>query len=215
MKNCIKKLGEVRINSIEEYSTEKKRYDHYSKQLVDLNGSKRELESIINSIDEEMKVTFIDAFNKINVNFKNVFSQLSGGGDADVFLADQNDPLGSGIEITAAPPGKVIKSLSLLSGGEQAIVAIALLFAMIQLNPSPFCVFDEIDTALDDVNIKKVSEYIKVFSKQMQIIIITHRKGMMETADTLYGVTMPVHGISKVLTLNIDNVSYNKNQSIK
>ena len=125
-------------------------------------------------------------------------------------LTDPEDVLNSGIEISAAPPGKIIKNLSLLSGGEQAFVAIALMFALIKVNPSPFCIFDEIEAALDEVNVGRVANYIKRFSKDIQIIMITHRRGTMEIADTLYGVTMPRHGVSKVFTLDVSSVSKQK-----
>ena len=122
-------------------------------------------------------------------------------------LSDPEDVLSSGIEISAAPPGKMIKNLSLLSGGEQSVIAIALLFALIRVNPSPFCIFDEIEAALDEVNVQRVAQYVKRYSEKMQIIMITHRRGTMEIADTLYGVTMPRHGVSKVFTLDVASMS--------
>ena len=205
-KNKLRNLGHVNPNAIEEYREVKERYDYLNGQLSDLNKSKEELLKIIVELEEEMKKSFISAFNAINENFNLVFKELFGGGHAELSLNDENDVLNCGIEIKAAPPGKVIKSLMLLSGGEQAFVAIALLFAILKVNPTPFCVFDEIEAALDDVNVARFGQYIKRYSKQTQFIIITHRRGTMEIADRLYGVTMPQKGISKVLTMDINDV---------
>lgn len=203
LKGKIKALGNVNVNAIEEYASTKERYDYIKTQLDDLVSSKAELEKIIADIEKEMKVIFIDSFEKINKNFSEVFKDLFGGGEAELSLTEPDDVLSSGIEISAAPPGKTIKSLSLLSGGEQAFIAIALLFAIVRFNPSPFCIFDEIEAALDEVNVARVANYVKKFSKEMQIIMITHRRGTMDIADTLYGVTMPRRGVSKVFTLDV------------
>jgi len=154
-----------------------------------------------------MRRMFVEAFEKINKNFGEVFRELFGGGSAELSLTDPEDVLNCGIEISAAPPGKMIKNLSLLSGGEQAFIAIALLFALIKVNPSPFCIFDEIEAALDEVNVTRVAKYISRVSKELQIIMITHRRGTMEIADTLYGVTMPTQGVSKVFTLDVGSVA--------
>ena len=205
-KNKLRSLGHVNPNAIEEYKEVKERYDYLNGQLTDLNKSKEDLLKIIVELEDEMKKNFITAFNSINENFNAVFKELFGGGHAELSLNDENDVLNCGIEIKAAPPGKVIKSLMLLSGGEQAFVAIALLFAILKVNPTPFCVFDEIEAALDDVNVTRFGQYIKRYSKQTQFIIITHRRGTMEIADRLYGVTMPQKGISKVLTMDINDV---------
>ncbi|MBO5374451.1 MAG: AAA family ATPase, partial [Clostridia bacterium] len=205
-KNKLRNLGSVNPNAIEEFKKEKERYDYMNGQLSDLTKSKEDLLKIIADLEEEMKKNFITAFNSINENFNSVFIELFGGGHAELSLTDENDVLNCGIEIKAAPPGKVIKSLMLLSGGEQAFVAIALLFAILKVNPTPFCVFDEIEAALDDVNVTRFGQYIKRYSKQTQFIIITHRRGTMEIADRLYGVTMPQKGISKVLTMDINDV---------
>ncbi len=205
-KNKLRNLGSVNPNAIEEFKKEKERYDYMNGQLSDLTKSKEDLLKIIVDLEEEMKKNFITAFNSINENFNSVFIELFGGGHAELSLTDENDVLNCGIEIKAAPPGKVIKSLMLLSGGEQAFVAIALLFAILKVNPTPFCVFDEIEAALDDVNVTRFGQYIKRYSKQTQFIIITHRRGTMEIADRLYGVTMPQKGISKVLTMDINDV---------
>lgn len=207
LKNSIKALGHVNPEAIDEYTEQKARYDNLGKQLKDLNASKVELEKIISSIEEEMKVMFVKTFEEVNENFKQVFRELFGGGSAHLTLTDPDNVLTSGIEISAAPPGKMIKNLSLLSGGEQSFVAIALLFALIKVNPSPFCIFDEIEAALDEVNVTRVANYIKRYSKELQMIVISHRRGLMEVADTLYGVTMPRRGISKVFVLDVDSVS--------
>ena len=205
-KNKLRVLGAVNPNAIEEYKEVKERYDHMNSQLSDLTKSKEEILKIIVELEIEMKKCFIEAFNAINENFNLVFKELFGGGHAELSLTDENDVLNCGIEIKAAPPGKVIKSLTLLSGGEQAFVAIALLFAILKVNPTPFCIFDEIEAALDDVNVTRVGQYIKRYSNQTQFIIITHRRGTMEIADRLYGVTMPQKGISKVLTMDVNDV---------
>ena len=176
-------------------------------QLDDLRASGEELKQIISDIEEEMKKMFCETFEKVNKCFGETFRELFGGGSAHLTLTDPENVLTSGVDINAAPPGKMIKNLTLLSGGEQAFVAIALIFALIRVNPSPFCIFDEIEAALDEVNVARVANYVKRFSKEMQIILITHRRGMMETADTLYGVTMPRHGVSKVFTLDVSSVA--------
>ncbi len=201
LKNKIKNLGHVNVEAIDEYKEVKQRYEYIKTQLDDLRASKAELEKIIAEIETEMTSMFLDAFGKINTYFGEVFRELFGGGHAEVVLTDPEHALESGIEINAAPPGKMIKNLNLLSGGEQAFIAIALMFALIKVNPSPFCIFDEIEAALDEVNVTRVGRYIKRYSKEMQIIMISHRRGTMDIADTLYGVTMPQSGVSKVFTL--------------
>ena len=207
LRNQLRGLGNVNVASIDEYKEVKERYDAMKLQLDDLAAAKADIEGLIAGIEEEMRRMFTVAFDQININFNEVFQELFGGGHAQLTLSDPNDVLNCGIEISVAPPGKMIKSLTLLSGGEQAFVAIALLFALIRVNPSPFCIFDEIEAALDEVNVTRVARYIKRYSRQMQIIMITHRRGTMEIADTLYGVTMPRHGISKVFTLDAGAVS--------
>ena len=207
LKSSIKSLGHVNVGAIEEYTQLHERYEYLGAQISDLSASKSELEKIIGTIEEEMKRMFADAFEKINKYFGETFKELFGGGNAYLSLTDPENILASGVEINAAPPGKMIKSLSLLSGGEQAFVAIALIFALIRVNPTPFCIFDEIEAALDEVNVTRVANYVRRFSKELQIIMISHRRGMMETADTLYGVTMPRRGISKVFTLDINSVA--------
>lgn len=200
-RNQIKALGHVNVDSIDEYIEVKKRYEYIKTQLDDLRASREDILAILGGIESDMKRIFVEAFEKINRYFGEVFRELFGGGHAEVILSDPENALESGIEINAAPPGKTIKNLSLLSGGEQAFIAIALLFALIKVNPSPFCIFDEIEAALDEVNVTRVGRYIKKYSKEMQIIMISHRRGTMDIADTLYGVTMQQSGISKVFTL--------------
>ena len=205
-RNKLRALGNVNANAIDEYKEIKEKYDYYHAHLSDLNASKEHLKNIVDDMETKMKETFITAFRTINENFNIVFKELFGGGHAELSLEDENDILNCGIEIKAAPPGKVIKSLMLLSGGEQAFVAIALLFAILKVNPTPFCIFDEIEAALDDVNVARFGQYVKRYSNQTQFIIITHRRGTMEIADRLYGVTMPQKGISKVLTMDVNDV---------
>ncbi len=207
LKSAVKALGNVNVSAIEEYTALKERYDYMKAQLDDLRASGEELKQIISDIEEEMKKMFCETFEKVNKCFGETFRELFGGGSAHLTLTDPENVLTSGVDINAAPPGKMIKNLTLLSGGEQAFVAIALIFALIRVNPSPFCIFDEIEAALDEVNVARVANYVKRFSKEMQIILITHRRGMMETADTLYGVTMPRHGVSKVFTLDVSSVA--------
>ncbi len=204
LKGRIKSLGNVNLDSIDEYVEVKKRYGYIKEQLDDLRTSKQEIEKILEDLENEMKTLFIDAFRKINHHFGEVFRELFGGGHAEVILTDPENVLTSGIEINAAPPGKSVKNLNLLSGGEQSFIAIALLFALIKVNPSPFCIFDEVEAALDEVNVTRVGRYVKKYSKDMQFVMITHRRGTMEIADTLYGVTMPQSGVSKVFTLDSD-----------
>ncbi len=205
-RNKLRALGSVNIGAIEEYADVKSRYDYMSGQIKDLDAAKQELTDIIGKLEKEMKSSFIDAFNAINENFHKTFSELFGGGSAEILLTDPEDVLNSGIEIKAAPPGKIIKSLMQLSGGEQSFVAIALFFAILQVNPTPFCILDEIEAALDEVNVARFGEYIKRYSGGTQFILITHRRGTMEVADRLYGVTMAIHGISKVLALNVADI---------
>ena len=209
-RNKLRAIGSVDLDAVNKYKEVKARYDYMDTQIKDLNASKAELEKIIGQLDEQMKSSFIDSFNKINENFNRVFVELFGGGYAELQLSDPEDILNCGIEIKAAPPGKIIKNLMQLSGGEQAFIAIALFFAVLQVNPSPFCILDEIEAALDEVNVARFSEYIKRYAGNTQFILITHRRGTMESANRLYGVTMPEHGISKVLTLNVADISKKK-----
>ena len=202
LKNAIKALGHVNVNAIEEYKEVKERYENIKTQLDDLRASREDLTKVLLEVESSMKEIFLDAFAKINTYFGEVFRELFGGGHAEVVLSDADNPLECDIEINAAPPGKTIKNLNLLSGGEQSFIAIALLFALIRVNPSPFCIFDEIEAALDEANVARVGRYVKKYSREMQIIMISHRRGTMDIADTLYGVTMQTSGVSKVFTLS-------------
>ena len=202
----LRALGNYNPGAIEEYAEVKTRYDALNTQFVDLTSSYEELTGIIARLEVEMRSSFTTAFDAINRNFGITFKELFGGGNAELLLTDPEDVLTSGIEIKAAPPGKVIKSLSLLSGGEQSFVAIALLFAILRVNPTPFCILDEIEAALDEVNVFRFGEYIKKFDDGTQFILITHRRGTMEVADRLYGVTMPQRGISQAIELNVNEI---------
>jgi len=209
-RNKLRALGNVDLDAVNKYKDVKARYDYMDGQIKDLTASRDDLLDIIGKLEGEMKTAFIESFNKINENFNRVFSELFGGGSAELSLTDPENVLESGIEIKAAPPGKIIKSLVQLSGGEQSFIGIALFFAIIQVNPTPFCILDEIEAALDEVNVARFAEYIKRYSSETQFILITHRRGTMEAANRLYGVTMPERGISKVLELNIDDISKKK-----
>ena len=206
-KNKLRVIGHVDLDAVNKYEDVRGRYEKMKEQIEDLEKAKKELAEIIDQLEKEMKVSFVDSFNKINENFGKVFSELFGGGSAELSLTDPENVLESGIEIKAAPPGKIIKSLMQLSGGEQAFVGVALFFAILQVNPTPFCILDEIEAALDEVNVERLAQYIKRYSHGTQFIMITHRRGTMAAADRLYGVTMPEHGISKVLMLNINDIS--------
>ncbi len=203
----IRALGSVNTDAIDEYQEVSSRYEFLSAQLGDVKQSKEELEKLIASLTKSMREIFTENFNKINENFKTTFVELFGGGRGELTLTDPENVLESGIEINVAPPGKVIKNLSLLSGGEQAFVAIAIYFAILKLRPSPFCILDEIEAALDDVNVTRYAQYLRNFTDTTQFILITHRRGTMEEADILYGVTMQEKGVSKLLRMDISEVS--------
>ena len=202
----IRELGSVNVSAIEEYRDVKERYDTLSTQVKDLTKSEQDLRSVITELEKEMCEKFSTTFEEVNKNFKEVFSQLFGGGSANLYLSDPDNVLTSGIEIEVAPPGKIIKNLKLLSGGEQVFVAIAIFFAILKVNPSPFCLLDEIESALDEVNVDRFAAYAKQYSENTQFIIITHRRGSMEAADTLYGITMQEKGISKVLSVDLNEM---------
>ena len=206
-RNKLRVIGHVDLDAVNKYEEVKKRYDYMNEQITDLEKARKELNGIIAQLEVEMKAAFVDSFNKINENFGKVFSELFGGGSAELSLSDPENVLESGIEIKAAPPGKIIKSLMQLSGGEQAFIGVALFFAIIQVNPTPFCILDEIEAALDEVNVERLAQYIKRYSHGTQFIMITHRRGTMAAADRLYGVTMPEHGISKILMLDVNDIS--------
>ena len=199
----MKDLGSVNLDSIEEYKSLKERYDFMSEQRLDLENTMAKLRKVIQEMTLTMKEQFKKQFEVINKNFSEVFKELFGGGKAELSLEDETNILECGINITVQPPGKKLQNMMLLSGGEKAFTAIALLFAILKMNPAPFCVLDEIEAALDDVNVYRFAEYLKKFSKQTQFLVITHRKGTMEAADTVYGVTMEENGISKLLSMKL------------
>ena len=205
LRSDIKELGSVNIDSIEEYKNLKERYDFMSEQRVDLENTMTKLRKMISDMTGIMKKQFKERFEIINKNFDEVFKELFGGGTASLKLEDEDNILECGIEITVQPPGKKLQNMTLLSGGEKAFTAIALLFAILKINPAPFCVLDEIEAALDDVNVYRYADYLKKFSNETQFLVITHRKGTMEVADTVYGVTMEENGISKLLSMKLKN----------
>ena len=199
----IKNLGSINIDSIKEYKELKERYDFISEQRLDLENASNKLKKVIEEMTTTMKTQFEAQFKIINKNFSETFTELFGGGKAELILEDKNNILECGIDIQVQPPGKKLQNMLLLSGGERAFTAIALLFAILKINPSPFCVLDEIEAALDDVNVYRFAEYLKKFSKDVQFLVITHRKGTMEIADTVYGITMEEKGISKLLSMKM------------
>ncbi len=206
LKGKIKALGSVNIDSIEEYKSVSERYEFLSKQKNDLDESKKNLEKIIESMEELMKEHFTGKFSEINESFGYVFKELFGGGRGRLYLRDPENVLESGIEIEVQLPGKGLQNLNLYSGGEKSFIAIALLFAILRVKPTPFCILDEIDAALDDVNVARFATYLKNYLEQSQFIVITHRRGTMESANILYGVTMQEKGVSKLLSLHMDDV---------
>ena len=206
LKSSIRSLGSINIEAIEEYDAVKERYDFLDTQMTDLKKSKSDLEKIIKELLSQMTEIFTDNFNRLNVEFGKTFTELFGGGKAELILVDPEDVLGCGIDIRVAPPGKIIKNIVSLSGGEQAFSAIALYFAILKIRPTPFCMMDEIEAALDDVNVAKFASKLRDFCEKTQFIVITHRRGTMEEADILYGVTMQERGISKLLTINVNEM---------
>ncbi len=209
IKQKIRALGSVNVAAIEEYKEVSERYKFMSEQLNDVESSKRELEKLIDELTDNMRRQFTESFNQINENFKKIFVELFGGGQGELSLTEPEDVLESGIEIRVAPPGKVIKNLSLLSGGEQAFVAIAIYFSILKLKPAPFCILDEIEAALDDINVVKYAQYLRNFTDTTQFILVTHRRGSMDEADVMYGVTMQEKGISKILRLEQPPADFN------
>ena len=203
LRTQMRDLGSVNIDSIEEYKKLKERYDFMNEQRLDLETTMSKLRGVITDMTAVMKDQFERNFKTINKNFQEAFVELFGGGKAELKLTDEENILESGIEIEVQPPGKKLQNMMLLSGGERAFTAIALLFAILKINPAPFCVLDEIEAALDDVNVYRFAEYLKNFAKDTQFLVITHRKGTMEAANTVYGITMEENGISKLLSLDL------------
>ncbi|MBQ6824717.1 MAG: chromosome segregation protein SMC [Clostridia bacterium] len=207
LKGSIKALGSVNVESIEEYATVKERYDFMNGQVQDLIKSIAELEKIIRELLSQMRDIFSEKFYQLNEEFQKIFSELFGGGTAKLILSDPEDVLNCDIDVKAAPPGKIIKNLVSMSGGERAFTAICLYFAILKIRPTPFCVVDEIEAALDDVNVTRFASYLRHYCATTQFVCITHRRGTMEEADVLYGVTMPEQGISKLLTINVNEIA--------
>ena len=207
LKNRIKALGSINVAAIEEYKEVSARYSFLKTQVDDAASARDELLQLIENLTGEMKEIFGTAFKTINKNFGKIFSELFGGGNASLRLEDPEDILECGIEIIVQPPGKIIKNLAALSGGEQTMVAVAIYLAILKVRPSPFCVLDEIEAALDDVNVSRYAAYLRSICDKTQFILITHRRGTMEQADVLYGVTMQESGVSKLLELKISQLA--------
>ncbi|WP_425448964.1 chromosome segregation protein SMC [Dethiothermospora halolimnae] len=203
IKSNIKSLGNINLDAIDEYERVEERFEFMSSQKDDLMEAKKSLNRVIKELEEKMQEQFIAGFKIIRSNFQEIFKKLFGGGKADVYLLDEENILTSGIQIVAQPPGKKLQNLSLLSGGEKALTAISLLFAILKTKPTPFCILDEIEAALDDANVYRYADYLKEFSNNTQFIVITHRKGTMEGADSLYGVTMEEQGVSRLISVKL------------
>ena len=215
LRRAIRALGSVNLAAVEEYAELSERLTFMTEQKNDLEQAEAELRGIIGQLTEQMKDIFAQSFAQLNQYFGETFKEIFGGGSAELALEDESDILGCGIEIRVTPPGKTLKTLSLLSGGEKAFVAIALYFAILKVRPTPFCVLDEIEAALDDVNVSRFAQYLQRLSDKTQFIVITHRRGTMEEADMLYGVTMQERGVSKLLMLNIADVERDLHMELK
>jgi len=203
LKTQIRAMGSINVNAAAEYQETKVRYDFLVEQTEDLTKTRKSLDSAIEKLEANMKSTFLACFADINTAFGEVFAELFGGGSAKCVLEDESSPLTCGIDIMLRPPGKSVKNLNLLSGGEQSFAAVALYLALQRINPAPFCIFDEIESALDEVNVTRLASYIKAHSDGTQYILITHRRGTMENADVIYGITMKEKGVSDYIKLNI------------
>ncbi len=206
LRSQIKEIGAVNVNAVEEYQKINERYEFMCAQRDDIEKAKADLSKVIEDLIAEMKQQFLNHFSQINENFKTVFADLFNGGTAEILLENEEDVLNCGIDIKAQPPGKKLQSLSLLSGGERCLTAIALLFAILQLRPSPFCVLDEVEAALDDANVNRFTDFVRRYCVRSQFILVTHRKGTMEACDRMYGVTMQERGISKILSMRLSDM---------
>jgi len=204
LKNQIRELGVINVNAIEDYKNVMERYEHLNLQKADLLQAKENLEDAIIKLTQKMKEQFYEEFSKINQNFNEVFRQMFGGGKAALVLQDEENVLECGIDIIAQPTGKKLQNLSLLSGGEKALTAIALLFSILKLKPTPFCILDEIEAALDETNVYQFARYLRQYTRNTQFIVITHRKGTMEAGDTLYGITMEEKGVSSLVSVRLE-----------
>src|SRR5699024_10444723 len=201
----IEELGSVNIGAIDEFERVHERYSFLLSQKLDLSEAKETLFQIITEMDQDMEKRFSQSFSAIKSQFDGVFKALFGGGQAELKLTEPKDLLTTGVDIIAQPPGKKLQNLSLLSGGERALTAIALLFSILKVRPVPFCVLDEVEAALDEANVHRFSNYLREFSKETQFIVITHRQGTMQGADVLYGVTMQESGVSKLVSVKLEN----------
>ena len=206
LKRKIGGLGTPNLGAIEEYARVNERYTYLASQRDDVLGSKRELEGIIRDLTKEMTTIFVTEFGRIDHFFGETFAEMFGGGKGQLLLEDPENPLTCGIEIRVQPPGKQVKTITLLSGGEKAFVATALYFAILKVRPTPFCILDEIDAALDDRNVERFANYLHNLSRKTQFIVITHRRGTMEASNVLYGVTMQEQGVSKLLRLDLNQM---------
>ncbi|MGN1081359.1 MAG: chromosome segregation protein SMC, partial [Acutalibacteraceae bacterium] len=209
LKAKIRALGNVNVSAIEEYKEVSERYEFMKDQINDVETGKKELVSLISELTGYMRETFTEKFEKINIGFSSTFTDLFGGGTAQLTLSDPSDILSSGIEITVQPPGKKVSSIEQLSGGEKTLVSLAVYFAIMQVSPPPFCMLDEVEAALDDVNVDRFAKYLRRMTGETQFIAITHRRGTMEEADVLYGVTMQEKGVSKLLKLDVTEIEKN------
>jgi len=206
LKRGIEELGPVNLASIDEYDRVAERHDFLATQQKDLLEAKEKLYDTMDQMDTEVKRRFYETFSQVKEQFSLVFPRMFGGGKAELKLTDPNDLLQSGIEIIAQPPGKKLQSLSLLSGGERALTALSLLFAILQVKPIPFCILDEAEAALDEANVTRFGRYLHEFAADTQFIVITHRKGTMEEADSLYGVTMREKGVSRLVSVHLQDI---------
>ena len=202
IRNRMRELGDINVGAIREYEQVSERYGFLTEQRADIIKAMDELKAIIDDMEKTIKTKFKENFDQVVVNFEDIFKELFGGGHAELRLDDDNNPLEAGIEIIAQPPGKKLQNINLMSGGEKTMTAIALMFAVLKTKPTPFCILDEVEAALDDVNIDRFAGYLRKFH-DIQFAIVTHQKATMEHADVLYGVTMPEQGISKVLSLRL------------
>ena len=201
----LRALGPVNVRAVEEYAETKARVDETTTQREDLEKAEKDLRDLIARLLSSMKTTFVEQFTLLQGYFTETFTRLFGGGHAELILVDPDDPLNCGIEINAQPPGKKLQLLSLLSGGERTLTAIAILFATLKLKPTPFCILDEIEAALDDANIGYFADYLAEYSKSTQFVVITHRKGTMERANGLYGVAMEEQGVSRMVSVSLQD----------
>ena len=199
-------LPDINLGSIDEYDRNNERFEFLTNQKLDLVNSINNLMEVIDELDEKMKERFIDTFNKVNIEFNKVFKKLFKGGTGELHLTDPDDLLNTGVDITACPPGKTLKSINLLSGGEKTLTAIALLFAILNIRYVPFCILDEVEAALDEANVDMFGNYIKEYENKTEFIIITHKKRTMEYANTLYGITMQESGVSKLVSVKLDDI---------